>query len=71
MENCIYKIYIGYYRNYAKYEVDFGKCISRFRSGNVWGDWEPVTDKELKWLSAIEPEILDFRNNLFHRYLSV
>jgi len=71
MENYIYKIYIGQFRNYAKYEIDFIKCRSRSRRGNVWGDWEPITDKELEWLSAIEPEILEFRNNLFHRYLSV
>jgi len=71
MENYIYKIYIGYYRNYAKYEIDFGKCVSRSRRGNVWEDWEPMIAKELDFFSAIEPEILEYRNKLFHKYLSV
>ena len=71
MENYIYKIYIGQYRNYAKYEIDFGKCRSRSRRGDVWEDWEPMIAKELDFFSAIEPEILEFRNKLFHNYLSV
>lgn len=67
MKNCVYRIYIGQYRNYAKYEIDFGKYKSRGRRGNVWEDWQPMMEKELEFFSAIEPEILEFRNKLFHK----
>ena len=65
MENYIYKIYIGYYRNYAKYEIDFGKCVSRSRRGNVWEDWEPMIAKELDFFPQLNLRFLNIETTWF------
>ena len=65
MNEYIYKIPVGL--NYVKYEVNILTLQHRERDcEGGWAKWKDISDFDMGFYMAVEPEIFSKRNKLVH-----